>query len=142
MPGDIIAAMPDRPRLTVGGFLARFIFALLVVGATYNPTPYSFYAWVRSTGFAWRPPLAVAGVVLLIGWFICIRLTTRSTGGFGLLLANALLAAFYWLVASWGWLPIENVAAISWLAMFSVAAILAVGMSWTAYRRARFTPPN
>ena len=140
MAGDIIAAMPDRPRLTVGGFLARFLFALLVVGATYNPTPYSFYAWARSTGFAWRPPIVLAAVVLLIGWFICIRLTTRSTGGFGLLLANALLAAFYWLVASWGWLPIENKAAMSWLAMFSIAGILAIGMSWTAYRRARFMP--
>jgi hypothetical protein len=55
----------------------------------------------------------------------------------GLLLANAFLAAFFWLVASWGWLPIENVAAISWLSLFSVAAILAVGMSWSHWRRAR-----
>jgi len=134
--------MADRPRLTVGGFFARFVFALLVVGATYNPTRYSFYAWARSTGFEWQPPTVFAGVVLLIGWIICVRLTMRSMGGIGLLLANAFLAALYWLVSSWGWLPIDNVAAISWLAMFSVAAILAIGMSWTAYRRARFTPPN
>ena len=134
--------MPASVRPTIGGFLARFAFALLVVGATYNPTPYSFYAWAKRTGFEWQPPTVFAGVVLLIGWVICVRLAVRSYSAFGLLLANALLAALFWLMASWRWLPIENVAAISWLGMFSVAAILAVGMTWTSWRRARYTPPG
>jgi uncharacterized protein DUF6524 len=60
-----------------------------------------------------------------------LRLTLRSMGGLGLLLANAFLAALFWLFADWGWLPIEDVAAISWLGVLSVAAILAVGMSWS-----------
>ena len=134
--------MPASARPTIGGFLARFAFALLVVGATYNPTPYSFYAWAKRTGFEWQPPTVFAGVVLLIGWVICVRLAVRSYSAFGLLLANALLAALFWLMASWRWLPIENVAAISWLGMFCVAAILAVGMTWTSWRRARYTPPG
>jgi hypothetical protein len=121
-------------RLTLGGFLARFGFALLVVGATYNPTRYSFHAWGEQTGWAWRPPIVFVGVVLLIGWVICLRLTLRSIGGLGLLLANAFLAALFWLFADWGWLPIENVAAISWIGLVSVAAILAVGMSWSRLR--------
>jgi hypothetical protein len=121
-------------RLTLGGFLARFGFALLVVGATYNPTRYSFYAWGEQTGWAWRPPIVFVGVVLLIGWVICLRLTLRSIGGLGLLLANAFLAALFWLFADWGWLPIENVAAVSWIGLVSVAAILAVGMSWSRLR--------
>src|SRR5882762_7491419 len=107
-------------RLTLRGFLARFAFALLVAGATYNPSRYSYFAWVKSTGFEWRPPTVFIGVVLL--------------------LANAFLASFFWLVASWGWLPIENVAAISWLGLFCVAAILAVGMSWSHWRRGSAAP--
>ena len=134
--------MAESARLTLGGFLARFAFALLVAGATYNPTRYSYYAWAKSTGFEWRPPIVFVGVVLLIGWVICLRLTLRSMGGLGLLLANALLAAFFWLVASWGWLPIENVAAISWIGLFSVATILAVGMSWSRWRRGRAVSPG
>jgi hypothetical protein len=134
--------MVARARLTLEGFLARFAFALLVTGATYNPTRYSFYAWAKSTGYAWRPPIVFVGVVLLIGWVICLRLTLRSMGGLGLLLANALLAAFFWLVASWGWLPIENVAAISWIGLFSVATILAVGMSWSRWREGRAARPR
>ena len=130
-----MTAMVAGARLTLAGFLARFAFAVLVVGATYNPTRYSYYAWAKSTGFDWRPPTVFVGVVLLIGWVICLRLTLRSIGGLGLLLANALLAAFFWLVSSWGWLPVDNVAAISWLGLFSVVTILAVGMSWSDIRR-------
>ena len=134
--------MVASDRLTPGGFLAQFALALLVAGATYNPTHYSYYAWLKSTGFAWRPSTVFVGVVLLIGWVICLRLSLRSIGGLGLLLANAFLAALFWLVASWGWLPIESAGAISWLGLFSVAAILAVGMSWSRWRRRRAVPPG
>lgn len=137
-----MADMVANGGLTLGGFLVRFAFALIVVGATYNPTRYSYYAWLKSTEFEWRPPTVFGGVVLLIAWVICLRLTLRSFGGLGLLLANAFLAALFWLLASWGWLPIENVAAISWLGLFCVAAILAVGMSWSLWRRGQPAPPN
>jgi hypothetical protein len=129
-------------RLTIDGFFVRFAFALLVVGATYNPTRYSYYAWAVRTGWQWRPLIVFVGVVLLIGWVICLRLTLRSIGGIGLLLANAFLAALFWLFADWGWLPIENVAAISWIGLVSVAAILAVGMSWSRLRAARAARPT
>ena len=138
----MIAPMAGTDRLTVGGFFARFAFAILVAGATYNPTPYSYYAWAKNTGWGWRPPIVFVGVVLLIGWVICLRLTLHSIGGIGLLLANAFLAALLWLFADRGWLPIENVAAISWIGLFGVATILAVGMSWAHLRRSRGTTPS
>lgn len=138
----MMAPMAGTDRLTVGRFLSRFVFALLVVGATYNPTAYSYYAWAKNTGWAWRPPIVFVGVVLLIGWVICLRLTLRSIGGIGLLLANAFLAALFWLFADWDWLPIENVAAISWIGLFSVTTILTVGMSWSHLRRGRATSPS
>jgi len=124
-------------RLTLGGFLARFAFALLVCGVTYNPTRYSYYAWAKSTGWQWQPLSVFVGVVLLIGWVICLRITLRSIGGLGLLLANAFFAALFWLFADWGWLPIDSVAAISWIGLVVVAGILAAGMSWSRLRRPR-----
>ena len=133
--------MRSTDRLTVRGFIARFAFALLVTGATYNPTRYSYYAWANNTGWQWRPPIVFVGVVLLIGWVVCLRLTLRSIGGLGLLLANAFLAALFWLLADWGWLPIENVAAVSWIGLLSVTTILTVGMSWSHLRRGRPAPP-
>ena len=68
--GYIIPAMAASAPFTLGGFLARFAFALLVAGATYNPTRYSYYAWAKRTGFEWSPPTVFVGVVLLIGWFV------------------------------------------------------------------------
>ena len=124
-------------RLTLGGFLARFAFALLVGGVTYNPTRYSYYAWAKSAGWQWQPLIVFVGVVLLIGWVICLRITLRSIGGLGLLLANAFFAALFWLFADWGWLPIDSVAAISWIGLVVVAGILAAGMSWSRLRRPR-----
>lgn len=53
-------------KLTVGALLARFAFALLVAGVTYNPTRYSYYAWAERTGWQWRPLIVFVGVVLLI----------------------------------------------------------------------------
>ena len=124
-------------RLTLGAFLARFALALLVCGATYNPTRYCYYAWAKSSGWQWRPLIVFVGVVLLIGWVICLRITLRSIGGLGLLLANAFFAALFWLLADWGWLPIHSVAAISWIGLVIVAGILAAGMSWSLLRRPR-----
>jgi hypothetical protein len=125
-------------RLTLGSFLARFALALLVTGATYNPTRYSYYAWAESTGWQWRPLIVFVGVILLIGWVICLKAALRSFGGLGLLLANAFFAAFFWLMADWGWLPVDDVGLISWIGLLTVAAILAVGMSWP--RRRYITP--
>jgi Family of unknown function (DUF6524) len=138
----MIADMAHGDRLTLGGFLARFAFALLVVGATYNPTAYSYYAWARDTGWEWRPPIVFVGVVLLIGWVVCLRATLRSIGGIGLLLANAFLASLFWLFADWGWLPVDDVGFISWIGVVSVSTILAVGMSWSRLRRGRAAPPH
>lgn len=118
----------------VGGFLARLAFALLVAGATYNPTPYSFYAWGTRTGWQWRPDFVFAGVVLLIGWVFCLRLALRSFGGLNLLLVNAFLAALFWLLADRGWLPIDDLNVIKWLGLGCVSTILAVGMSWSRRR--------
>jgi hypothetical protein len=129
-------------RLTLGAFLARFACALLVCGATYNPTRYSYYAWAKSTGWQWRPLIVFVGVVLLIGWVICLSSTLRSIGGLGLLLANAFFAALFWLFADWGWLPIDSVAAISWIGLVVVAGILAGGMSWSRLRRNRAAGPT
>ncbi|HXH83530.1 MAG TPA: DUF6524 family protein [Candidatus Tectomicrobia bacterium] len=124
---------------TAGRFLVRFPFALLVAGATYNPTPYSYYAWGQRTGWRWEPTFVFVGVVLLIGWVICLRMTLRSIGGLNLLLANAFFAALFWLLADRGYLPIEDIAAISWLGLFCVATMLAVGMSWSPSGRRRRT---
>lgn len=69
------------------GVLLRLLFALVLVFATFNPSGYSYYHWLRDTLPGYSVLLIFAGVVLLIGWTIFLRATTRSLGAFGLILA-------------------------------------------------------
>jgi Family of unknown function (DUF6524) len=121
--------------LTPAGFLLRLVFAFGLVAATYNPTPYSYYAWVSGLGWEWTAPVVFVGIVLLIGWVIFLRASLRSLGAIGLLLACAFFAALFWLLADWGWVPLDSMTAITWIALVVLAAILAVGMSWSHLRR-------
>lgn len=121
------------------GFFLRFIFALALVYVTYNPTGLSYYHWAKDVfigdGTFLSPPFALISVILLIGWTIYLRATLRSLGGFGLLLALAFFAIIIWWLVDLGLLGINNVSVFSYIVLFLIAAVLAVGMSWSHLRR-------
>ncbi len=120
------------------GFMWRFIFALVLVYATYNPTGISYYHWLKSglgEGELLTPAFALISIVLLIGWTVYLRATFRSLGGFGLLLAIAFFAIIIWWLVDLGLLGIQNVSVLSYIVMLLLAAVLAVGMSWSHIRR-------
>jgi len=56
-------------------FLVRFVFAILVVFATYNPEGVSYYHWIAEEFPTFTVFKAFVGVVLLIGWIILLRAT-------------------------------------------------------------------
>lgn len=120
------------------GFLLRFLFALLLVYVSYNPSGYSYFHWLKhglGDGVLLTPPFALISVILLIGWTIYLRATFRSLGGFGLLLALAFFAIIIWWLVDLGLLGISNVSILSYIVLFLIAAVLAVGMSWSHVRR-------
>jgi hypothetical protein len=75
------------------------------------------------------------GVVLLIGWIMFLRATWRSLGAIGTFLALAFFGVMIWLFVEWGFFSLDNVAVIQWVVLFVLAAVLAVGMSWSHVRR-------
>ncbi len=117
--------------------LIRFIGALLVILLTYNPTGHSYVSWLGDAlnGPGIQAQHAFVGVVLLIGWTILIRATFRSLGALGLLLASALIGTFVWLLDSFGLFEKQSDSIIVWLALISLAALLAIGTSWSHIRR-------
>ncbi len=121
------------------GFLLRFVFALVLVYVSYNPTGLSYYHWAKDAlfgdGTLMSPPFALVSVVLLIGWTIYLRATLRSLGSFGLLLALAFFAIIIWWLVDLGLLGINNVSVFSYIVLFLISAVLAVGMSWSHIRR-------
>lgn len=114
-------------------FVWRFLASLLLVMVTYNPTQYSYVAWLRATTpeTPLGPEHFVVGVVLLIGWVILLAATQRSLGSFGLLLGGSLLGGVVWLLTDIGWIDVSTVGSATWVGLFCVAALLAVGLSWS-----------
>ena len=121
--------------LTVEGFLLRFLFALLLVLLTYNPSCYSYVHWLENSFSNFGPLLAISCLSLIIGWVIYLRATLRSLGLVGLILAGLFFATIIWLFIDWGWLSLDNVNAVSWVILIILSAVLAVGISWSHIRR-------
>ena len=121
--------------ITVQGFLLRFMFALLLVMLTYNPSEYSYFHWVRDNFSNFDPLLGLAGISLIIGWVIYLRATLRSLGLIGLTLAALFFTAILWLLIDWGWLGLDNVTVMNWVILVLISAVLAVGISWSHIRR-------
>lgn len=122
---------------TLLSFASRFVGAVLVVLLTFNPGGYSYYHWVSdaisSSGFGSEH--AFTAVVLLIGWFILIRSSYRSLGPIGLFLASAFIGTFVWLLDDYKLISANTSSAIGWIALISLSALLAIGMSWSHIRR-------
>jgi O-antigen/teichoic acid export membrane protein len=124
----------------MGDFVVRWLGALALVMATFNPTPYSYASWVLS---GWGdqgadddlPLKALVGVVLLILYVIFLRSTFRSIGALGVVLAAMLCGAILWVAVDWGWLDPLGGDAMIWVGLVVVATILAIGLSWSHVRR-------
>jgi hypothetical protein len=123
------------PKFGFVSFLTRLGAALVIVLATFNPSGYSYYHLLAHDLPKVTPLAAVLGLVLLIAWGVFIRATLHSIGRVGVLLGLALFGAFIWLIHSWG-VDIRSGAVFAWIVLVVLAAILAVGMSWShLYRR-------
>jgi len=122
-------------KITWSGVLFRFVFALVVVFGTYNPTGHSYFHWGMQGMPPFEPLKVVVGIILVIGWVIFIRATMRSLGGVGLLLVAILCAALLWLFIDWGWINRESATAITYAALLIITFIMTVGMSWSHVRR-------
>ncbi|MBL4813329.1 MAG: hypothetical protein JKX69_13465 [Rhodobacteraceae bacterium] len=116
-------------------FLLRWIFAALLLCATYNPTQWNYISWSMAHFSDKLPYVALFGLVLFIGYIIYLRATLRSIGVFGMLLVMALVAALIWVLYDLGWLSLENGAANTWLGLFALSIVLATGLSWSIIRR-------
>ena len=117
------------------GFLLRLLAAFILVFSSYNPSGYSYYHWVSENINSLTPMIALAGVLLLIGWTILLRATFRSLGPFGLLLAAAFLGVLLWMMIDWGWFDADSLTAMTYIVLAVLSGVLAIGVSWSHIRR-------
>lgn len=123
--------------ITALGFLLRFAAALALVLATYNPSQYSFFHWVRDA-FAndgLGPLNFFVAVILVIGWTILLHATFQSLGSLGIFLGVAFFGTLVWLLVDFGILAANSVSALTWIVLVCLAAMLTIGLTWSAVWR-------
>ncbi|NNF49263.1 MAG: hypothetical protein HKN65_05355, partial [Woeseiaceae bacterium] len=86
------------------GFLVRFIGALALVLATYNPSGHSAYHWISEAvaQSAFGPLHLILVAMLLIGWVVYWIASWRALGVLGVALAALLLGGIIWLLIDIG----------------------------------------
>ncbi len=119
----------------MGGFLIRWFFAFLLLGATYNPTPWCYVRWVMENGQDSLSIAVLCGLVLLIGYIIYLRATMRSIGVIGMVLVLAVTGALLWVVYDLGWMDFQDPTFNTWIALFVMSFVLGIGLSWSHVRR-------
>jgi len=132
----------NRGHFSWSGFLLRFLFALALVYASYNPEGYSYFHWIQAslghteTGLLGSDALKfVSGILLLIGWVVYINATRNSLGVFGVILILSLSGGVIWLFAEMDLFDTHSIRTIVHLTEIVAALILALGMSWSHIRR-------
>ena len=121
--------------LSWSGIGLRFLFALILVLATYNPEEYSYFHWGIQNISENSALKVFVGIVLLIGWVIYIRATLRSLGPIGLILALGFFGTLIWLLIDYNIVSTDSAKVITYLVLIVASAILTTGMSWTHIRR-------
>ena len=117
------------------GFLVRWVFALVLVAATFNPTPYNYIGWAVRNYDGQLPLTLLLGLLLLVGWIVYLRATLRSIGAFGMGLIAAIVGALLWVLYDYGVLSLDNRNLNTWLGVLALSLVLGVGLSWSIVRR-------
>lgn len=117
------------------GFLLRWVFAFVLVAATFNPTEVSYLGWALRAWDSQLPLVILLGLLLLVGWIIYLRATLRSIGAFGMMLIAAIVAALLWVLHDFGVLTLDNQALNTWLGIVALSTVLGIGLSWSILRR-------
>ncbi len=117
------------------GFLIRWIFAFVLLAATYNPTQWNFVRW-SMTNFETNLSVTVLfGLILLVGYIIYLRATLRSIGIFGMVLVLAVVGTLLWVLFDQGLINLDNPTVNTWIAIVALSVVLAIGLSWSIVRR-------
>ncbi len=117
------------------GFIMRWLFAFLLLAATYNPTEDNYARWVGTYGGQNLSIAVLVGLLLAVGYIIYLRATVRSIGAFGMILVLALVIAMLWVMNDFGLVSLQDPTLNTWIGLVALATVLGIGLSWSHVRR-------
>ncbi len=117
------------------GFVIRWVFAFVLLAATYNPTEWNFVRWSAANAETNLSMTVLFGLVLLVGYIIYLRATLRSIGIFGMVLILAVVGTVLWVLYDQGIVNLDDPTLNTWIALAALSVVLAIGLSWSIVRR-------
>ena len=119
-------------------FVTRWLAAMFLVLATYNPSGYSYFHWVSELDFEnWILKL-LAALVLAILYATFGLATRRSLGRLGIAAWLLFFAVVTWMMVDFGLIRIAGSGSVATIVLVDLANLLAIGLSWS-YIRARLS---
>jgi len=119
-------------------FVTRWLAAMFLVLATYNPSGYSYYHWVSELDIGnWILKILVA-LVLGILYATFGLATRRSLGRLGIAAWLLFFAVVTWMLVDFGLIRIAGSGTVATIVLVDLANLLAIGLSWS-YLRARLS---
>jgi hypothetical protein len=118
----------------LGGIATRFLFAFALVVLTWNPSPVNFTRWAINQWSNMTPVVLFVALALVAGWAFFVHATARSLGTLGVILTVALAGTVLWMLNRYV-LDLTNSTVLTWVLLTLLAAILALGMSWSHMKR-------
>ncbi len=116
------------------GVVVRIVLALVLVLITFNPSGWSFYHWITAPPAGITAVKAFAGVLLLIGWLVCLRTAYVAIGLVGAVLLAILLATVVWMLIDYHIIDVAGRAAMVWIGLVIAGVVLGIGLSWSLIR--------
>lgn len=128
--------MANEP-LPLAFLVARLLFSLTLVFATYNPTGYSFFHWITYPGAALPSLKAIVAVALVMIYYAMFRVVFGALRRSGIIMGG--LAALLFatelarIVAGWRSHPSWNfyVVLAQYVTLCGIAIVIALGVSWS-----------
>jgi hypothetical protein len=112
-------------------FLARWLLCAFVVFATYNPSGYSLFNWLQSSG---SDDLAIKAVIVIALFWFYLTILSIARSAMGARGLNAAILAVALLL--YGLMDIDNssetvLSFLRYIQIFTLATALAIGVTWT-----------
>ena len=121
---------------TFWGFVSRWLLAMFIVLATYNPSGYSYFHWIfEGSGENWLGKVLV-GFAIAISYATFFLAALRSLGVFGMVVWSALFVTIEWFLIRF-FEPLTAGTVVT-MALIVIASVLGIGVSWS-YIRARLS---
>lgn len=119
--------------MTTVGFFVRVLACFALVFASWNPSGYSFAAWVQSD--AALAAKVLAGATLLTLHILFFRIAWLSLGPLGLAAALAVGGSAILALSELDLVDLRSGQARDYLGLAVLSGVLAVGLGWSSMKR-------